>query len=123
MSAIATRTVALACTACVSFMGLDFHPAPALIAVTSSFLVRVPLFRPRRRKLAEASFTLLGMLGAFVTVVDAEMGAGRAFWAGIAFGAIASSMLEIGKSATFGAMQTRFQAAANALLGLNGGKP
>lgn len=118
MTDIAARTAALACTGCISTLGLDFQAAPVLIGVSAAFLVRVPLIKPKGRFLSEASFSLLGMLGAFVTIVDQHAGPGPAFWWGIGFGAIASSLAEIGKSAMWSGVQDRLQAAGKALLGL-----
>lgn len=121
MNAVAARGVAVICAGCVSYLGLDFRLAPALIAVSSAFLVRVPLFKPHKL-LHEACWTLLGMLGAFVTVADQRIGSGPAFWTGIGFGAIASSLLQVGKSIMTGPIKERLQAAAKIMLGI-GDKP
>lgn len=118
MNEAALRAVGTVCVGCVSYLGLDFRLAPALIGIAAAFLVRVPLYKPKARFLAEASFTSLGMIATFVTIVDHQLGPGPAFWAGIGFGACASSMLEIGKSAMGSALQGRMQAAFKALLGL-----
>lgn len=123
MSDIPARATALVCTGCVSLLGMDFRAAPVLIGLSAAFLVRVPLIKPKGRLLPEISFTLLGMLGAFVTIVDQKIGPGPAFWTGIGFGAVSASLAELGKSAMYGAFQERLQAAGRALLGLSGGAP
>jgi hypothetical protein len=114
VSETSARAVGLACTGCVSAWGLDFQAAPVLIGVSAAFLVRIPLIKPKGRLLSEASFTLLGMLGAFVTIIDQHSGPGPSFWWGIGFGAIASSLAEIGKSAMWSSVQAKLQAAAKA---------
>jgi hypothetical protein len=117
-AADAARAAALACTGCVSFIGLDFRLAPVLIGVSAAFLVRVPLFKPKARILAEASFTALGMIGTFAITVDQGFGPGKAFVAGIVLGAAASSLLEVGKSSFMAIVQDRMQAAGQALFGI-----
>lgn len=117
MNETSARAVALACTGCVSKWGIDFQAAPVMIGLSAAFLVRIPLIKPKGRLLSEASFTLLGMLGAFVTIVDQHSGPGPAFWWGIGFGAIASSLAEIGKSAMWAGVHARLQAAAKVFIG------
>jgi hypothetical protein len=117
------RAIALACTGCVTFIGMDFHLAPVVIAIAAAFLVRVPLFKPKANLVAELSFTLLGMLGAFVTVVDRDLHVGLSFWCGICFGGVASSLLEVGKSMARSAWKDRVEAAGRVLFGLNGKAP
>lgn len=118
MNDIPVRAAVLACAGCVSFIGLDFKLAPVLIGVSAAFLVRVPLFKPKARLWAEASFTALGMIGAFSFIVDQGYGPGKAFAAGIVFGAAASSLLEVGKSSFMAIVQDRMQAAGQALFGI-----
>ena len=120
MSAADTaRAAALACTGCVSFIGLDFRLAPVLIGVSAAFLVRVPLFKPKARILAEASFTALGMIGTFAITVDQGYGPGKAF-GGLESSSVAaaSSLLEVGKSSFMAIVQDRMQAAGQALFGI-----
>ncbi len=120
MNETSARAIALAGPGVVSLLGIDFRLAPVVISVLAAFLVRVPLMKMTRANFAsELTFTLLAMLGAFVTTVDHGIGVGPAFWLGIGFGAAGSSLIEIGKSVMGDAIKARFQAAANALLGLN----
>jgi hypothetical protein len=120
MSPVAARAAGLICTGCVSFIGLDFRLAPVLIAVSTAALIRVPLFKPKARWLAELSFTVVGMIGAFAVTIDQSYGPGKAFATGIVFGGAASSLLEIGKSAFMAMVQERFQAAGRTLFGIKG---
>lgn len=118
MSESAVRAVALACTGCVSFIGLDFKLAPVLIGVSTAFLIRVPLFKPKARIFAELSFTAIGMIGSFAVIVDQSFGPGKAFATGVLAGAAASSLLEVGKSTFLSLVQDRLQAAGRAMFGI-----
>ena len=120
MNETSARAIALAAPGMVSLIGIDFHLAPVLIGCLAALLVRVPLIKMSFASLAsELTFTLLAMLGAFVTIVDRNIGVGPAFWLGIGFGAAGSSIIELGKSVMGDAIKDRVQAAVNALLGLN----
>lgn len=110
------RTIGALCAGCVSLGGLGFEAAPVMIGLSAALLVRVPLIKPHSRVLSEISFTMLGMLGSFVTIVDQHSGPGPAFWWGIGYGAIASSLAEIGKSAMWSGVQSRLQAAAKVFM-------
>lgn len=118
MSAPLTRGAGLACSWCIAATGYDFRPATVIIGVVAAFLVRVPLWKPKAPIGTEISFSLLGMLGAAVTIVDHDLGPGSAFWCGIIMGGVSSSLLEIGKSVARSAVRDRIQAAAKILFNL-----
>jgi hypothetical protein len=118
MSPPASAVAAAACAGCVTYLGLDFRPASAIIGILAAFLVRVPLLNSGTKIVPEASFILLGMLGAFVTIVDQRLGPGLSFMAGVCFGAVAGTLRELGKRLFTAALKDRFQAAMRLLLGM-----
>lgn len=119
----AARAACTVAAGCASAIGLSIPIAPAAIAMLAAFLVRAPLIKRGPGFWVDLSLTILAVLGAFVTVVDHEMGAGLAFWTGIGFGAMGSGMIEIGKNMLSGALKERFQAAGRVLFGIKDGGP
>lgn len=90
---------------------------PPVIGVAACILVRLPLFKKATWG-ADACLTGLSMLGTYVTIVDHEIAPGSAFWVGIGFGAMGSTLIEIGKAFVSTAFKERFQAAGKILFGI-----
>lgn len=113
----AARVVLAAAPGFVSLAGMAIPIAPAIIGVSATLLVRAPLIKMRT---ADISVTLLAMLGAFVAIVDNNLGAGSAFWIGIGFGGMGSGLIQAGKSAMATTLKGRLGAAFGILFNAKG---
>jgi hypothetical protein len=97
--------------------GMAIPLASAAIAVAAVLLVRAPVLK---LKVGEISLTLLGMLGAFVTVVDHSMPPGTAFWIGIGFGGMGQGLVEAGKSSMAATLKDRLGKAMGVIFNTKG---
>lgn len=116
MNDAATRAVAAAGPGVAASVGALLS-YPPIIGVSACILVRLPLFK-FKSWVADVCLTGLATLGTYVTIVDHDIASGSAFWVGIGFGAMGSTIIEIGKSAVTGAFKERFQAAGKILFGI-----
>jgi hypothetical protein len=103
----------------LALVGLSNPAAPAVIAVLACVLVRIPLINGRTLR-ADLSVTCLAILGAFVTTLDRELGAGQAFWLGLGFGGAGSTLIQVGKSAMGQLIGSRLKDALAVAFGVNG---
>lgn len=93
--------------------------APVLIGLLSCFLVRLPLIR-MHNLLPDVCLTGLALIGTGVTISEYNIGAGPGFWFGMGFGALGSSLIEIGKGFVTSDIKLRFQKALRIMAGMGG---
>jgi len=114
-----TRCASAVVPGTVCVIGMSVPLASAVIGTAACLMVRFAMFK-RRAFINWTCFTGLSVLGTVVTVSDHDIGPGLAFWIGIGFAAVASSLPSIGKAVMGDLLTERLQAAGRVLFGIKG---
>lgn len=119
MSDVAVRTVGAVGPGVFALLSPDW---PVLIGVASCVLVRLPMMR-FKTIVPDLCMLCLASMGAAVTIHEHSIQAGNAFWCGIGFGAMGSTLIEIGKGLLTSDVRTKWREVGKIIFSIKGDSP